>query len=83
MLGDYQLTCCNDDCDQGHNCPVRKKVVCDRLLANLFPNQQDMCEKWWNSPNKAFSDLEPIRALDQNPQTVVQYLYSQFSGDYL
>jgi hypothetical protein len=83
MLGDYQFNCCNGDCEQGRNCPVRIKPLCDRLLEALLPNQPELCERWWKSPNRAFTDLEPIVALDRDPRFVLQYLRNQISGDYL
>lgn len=55
---------------------------CDLILASLFPNQQDLIEKWWTSPNKAFGDVTPEQIFAEDEQVVVKYLYAQISGDY-
>jgi hypothetical protein len=55
---------------------------CDLILASLFPNQQDLIERWWTSPNKAFGEITPEQMFAKDEQVVVKYLYAQISGDY-
>lgn len=55
---------------------------CIFMLEALFPNQPNLQEKWWNSPNKAFNDVEPKQVFESEPEKVVTYLYRQFSCGY-
>lgn len=55
---------------------------CDILLAALFPCQEDLKKQWWEGPNKAFGGSSPLVILDQDPDSVLKYLYCQFSGEY-
>lgn len=55
---------------------------CDLILASLFPKQQDLIEKWWTSPNKAFGEITPEQMFAEDEQAVVKYLYAQISDDY-
>ena len=56
---------------------------CSLMLEALFPYQQNLQQRWWDSANKAFEGNTPRMMLELNPQTVVQYLSKQFSGEYL
>ena len=55
---------------------------CVTMLASLFPDQPELQEKWWTNANKAFNGSSPLEILDQNPESVLKYLYCQFSGDF-
>jgi hypothetical protein len=56
---------------------------CDIILAALFPCQEELQRAWWSSANKAFNESTPLEILDQDPDSVVKYLYCQISGEYL
>ena len=59
---------------------AREKCVI--MLASLFPDQPELQEMWLTSANKAFGGSTPLEILDQDPDSVVKYLYCQFSGDF-
>jgi len=44
------------------------------LLAML--GSEDLSQKWWGSPNKAFDDLRPYDMYAIDPQRVYNYVFS-------
>ncbi len=50
------------------------------LLALL--GSEDLVERWWTSPNKAFNNQSPNSMLDTDPKVVKAYLLGQINGDY-
>jgi hypothetical protein len=61
---------------------IGAREKCDIMLAALLPCQEELQQAWWNSANKAFNESTPLEILDQDPDSVVKYLYCQFSGEY-
>lgn len=60
----------------------KKKQFCDSMLQSLFPNQPELQQKWWVSPNKAFDNKTPEVVFDEDASRVATYLWSHLSGDY-
>jgi hypothetical protein len=63
---------------------IYTKQQLDEMLGKMGLNSEDVV-KWWNSPNKAFGDIEPIiiyMATEQGEQTVVNYILTSYWGDY-
>ncbi len=58
------------------------KEHCHIMLRSLFPNQPELQEKWWASPNKAFDGKTPEAMLQEDSLRVVKYLWSHLGGDY-
>ena len=54
----------------------------DRILYALL-GSQELVQKWWVSPNKAFDEMTPIEMWDRDRDRVKNYLLAQLSGDYL
>ena len=54
----------------------------NRILHALL-GSQELVQKWWASPNKAFDGMTPIEMLDRDKDRVKNYLLGQLSGDYL
>ncbi len=54
----------------------------DRILYSLL-GSQELVQKWWASPNKAFDEMTPIEMLNRDEARVKKYLLAQLSGDYL
>ena len=48
----------------------------NRLNSVLFAclGSDELVDKWWDSPNKAFDMITPNEMLDLNPDYVVKYL---------
>jgi hypothetical protein len=54
----------------------------DRILYSLL-GSQELVQKWWASPNRAFGDISPIEMWDRDKDRVKNYLLAQLSGEYL
>jgi folate-dependent tRNA-U54 methylase TrmFO/GidA len=54
----------------------------NRILYALL-GSEELVQKWWESPNKAFDGMTPIEMLDQDKDRVKNYLLAQLSGEYL
>ena len=54
----------------------------DRILYSLL-GSNELVQKWWASPNKAFDEMTPYEMLDRDKDRVKNYLLGQLSGDYL
>ena len=55
--------------------PGRERL--DKLLAALL-GDEDLVDKWWNSPNLAFKAQTPEELIQVHPQIVVNYILKQF-----
>ena len=53
----------------------------NRILHALL-GSNELVQKWWSSPNKAFDDMTPIEMWDRDKDRVKNYLLAQLSGDY-
>lgn len=53
----------------------------DRILHALL-GSNELVQKWWESPNKAFGDITPIEMWDRDKDRVKNYLLAQLNGDY-
>jgi hypothetical protein len=63
---------------------VYTKQQLDSMLSKLGLSDEQV-NTWWNSPNKAFGDIEPIviyTATEQGEQTVTNYVLTSYWGDY-
>lgn len=49
-----------------------KKARCTALVIALVGTASSTW--WWNSPNKAFSNLSPLEMFEQDPDRVYNYL---------
>jgi hypothetical protein len=55
----------------------------DSILFAMLGNNE-LVEKWWDSPNKAFDMITPNEMLDLNHEYVVNYILNHaFGGAYL
>ena len=54
----------------------------NRILYSLL-GSDELVQKWWSSPNKAFGDITPIEMLSRDETMIKNYLLAQLSGDYL
>jgi hypothetical protein len=54
----------------------------NRILYALL-GSQELVQKWWESPNKAFDEMTPNEMLNRDKDRVKNYLLGQLSGDYL
>jgi hypothetical protein len=54
----------------------------DKILYALL-GSQELVQKWWASPNRAFNEITPIEMWDRDKDRVKNYLLGQLSGDYL
>ena len=54
----------------------------DRILYSLL-GSQELVQKWWASPNRAFGDISPIEMWNRDKDRVKKYLLAQLSGEYL
>ena len=54
----------------------------DRILYALL-GSNELVQKWWASPNRAFGDISPIEMWDRDKDRVKKYLLAQLSGEYL
>lgn len=54
----------------------------NRILYSLL-GSQELVQKWWASPNRAFGDISPIEMWDRDKDRVKKYLLAQLSGEYL
>jgi hypothetical protein len=53
----------------------------DRILYALL-GSQELVQKWWSSPNRAFGEMTPNEMWDRDRDRVKNYLLAQLSGDY-
>ena len=53
----------------------------NRILHALL-GSNELVQKWWSSPNKAFDDMTPIEMWDRDKDRVKNYLLAQLNGDY-
>ena len=53
----------------------------NRILYALL-GSNELVQKWWSSPNKAFDDVTPIEMWDRDKDRVKNYLLAQLNGDY-
>ena len=53
----------------------------DRILYALL-GSNELVQKWWSSPNRAFDDITPYEMLNRDKDRVKNYLLAQLSGDY-
>ena len=55
----------------------------NKLNSILFSllGSDELVERWWESPNKAFDMMTPDEMLDLNPDYVVKYLLDQLSSN--
>jgi hypothetical protein len=54
----------------------------DKILYALL-GSQELVQKWWASPNRAFNEITPIEMWDRDKDRVKNYLLGQLSGEYL
>ena len=52
-----------------------------RILYALL-GSNELVQKWWSSPNKAFDDMTPNEMWDRDKDRVKNYLLAQLNGDY-
>ena len=57
------------------------KLRLDRLLMPLL-GTEELVERWWQCPNRAFDNDTPISTYNSNPQRVVNYILGQYNSDY-
>ena len=53
----------------------------NRILHALL-GSNELVQKWWSSPNKAFDDMTPIEMWDRDKDRVKNYLLAQLNGEY-
>lgn len=53
----------------------------NRILHALL-GSNELVQKWWSSPNKAFDDITPIEMWNRDKDRVKDYLLAQLNGDY-
>ena len=53
----------------------------NRILHALL-GSNELVQKWWSSPNKAFDDMTPNEMWDKDKDRVKNYLLAQLNGDY-
>lgn len=53
----------------------------NRILHALL-GSDELVQKWWESPNRAFGDVTPIEMWDRDKDRVKNYLLAQLNGDY-
>ncbi len=53
------------------------KARMDKLLLALV-GSEDLVNKWWLSPNKAFDMQQPADVYEQDPKKVINYILSQY-----
>jgi hypothetical protein len=54
----------------------------DRILYALL-GSEELVQKWWESPNRAFDEMTPNEMLNRDETRVKNYLLAQLSGEYL
>ena len=54
----------------------------NRILYALL-GSEELVQKWWVSPNKAFDEMTPIEMWNRDKDRVKKYLLAQLSGEYL
>lgn len=58
------------------------KRRCYALLTALL-GSQELVERWWVGPNKAFDMRHPIDVFEEDPHRVYNYLMDHCRGDYM
>ena len=53
----------------------------NRILYALL-GSNELVQKWWASPNKAFDDITPSEMWNRDKNRVKNYLLAQLNGDY-
>jgi hypothetical protein len=53
----------------------------NRILHALL-GSEELVQKWWASPNKAFDEMTPNEMLNRDKDRVNNYLLAQLSGEY-
>lgn len=53
----------------------------NRILHALL-GSDELVQKWWESPNKAFDDITPSEMWNRDKDRVKNYLLAQLNGDY-
>lgn len=53
----------------------------NRILHALL-GSNELVQKWWSSPNKAFDDVTPNEMWNRDKDRVKDYLLAQLNGDY-
>ena len=53
----------------------------NRILHALL-GSNELVQKWWSSPNRAFDDVTPSEMWDRDKDRVKNYLLAQLNGDY-
>jgi hypothetical protein len=51
------------------------------VLLSLL-GSDDLVERWWNSPNRAFSWMTPAEMYETDRHIVIKYILDQTNGDY-
>jgi hypothetical protein len=54
----------------------------NRILYALL-GSEELVQKWWSSPNRAFDEMTPNEMLNRDKDRVKNYLLGQLSGEYL
>ena len=54
----------------------------NRILYALL-GSEELVQKWWESPNRAFDEMTPNEMLNRDKTRVKNYLLAQLSGEYL
>jgi hypothetical protein len=53
----------------------------NRILYALL-GSEELVQKWWESPNRAFDEMTPNEMLNRDETRVKNYLLAQLSGEY-
>ena len=53
----------------------------NRILYALL-GSNELVQKWWSSPNRAFDDITPSEMWNRDKDRVENYLLAQLNGDY-
>ena len=53
----------------------------NRILHALL-GSNELVQKWWSSPTRAFDDMTPSEMWDRDKDRVKNYLLGQLNGDY-
>lgn len=59
----------------------RKRELCNSILKSTVG--ENLIEKWWQSPNKAFNLQKPEDVWQTDCDKVFSYLKGHLSGEYL
>jgi Protein of unknown function (DUF2384) len=53
----------------------------DQVLKAML-GSDELVQRWWTVPNRAFNDQTPLDVFDSKPNAVVSYILGHASGDY-